>query len=80
MFGFAMSLEQRLAGWLAVVRAAVRGSPDPDGKAGAGGHAFRLAAPVCDLAVLAAFLAGDMYHVAIVRRSRPDGKWGTKGP
>jgi hypothetical protein len=73
-FGFAMSLEQRLTGRLAMVRAAVRGSPNPDGKALARSHAFRLAAPICDLAVLATFFAGDMCHVTIVRRSRPGGK------
>src|SRR5579862_4813994 len=47
--GDAMSLQQRLAIPLAVVRAAVRGSPHPGRKTRARGHAFRFAAPGCDL-------------------------------
>jgi len=58
----AVSRDQGLACRLAMVGATVRGSPDPDGKTPAGGHAFRLAAPGGDLAVLATFVAGDTCH------------------
>src|SRR6266571_9495264 len=73
--GHAVSLDQRLARRLAVVRAAVRGSPDPDGKTLSGGHAFRLAAPGGDLAMLATFFAPDTFHAVIVRRPYSCRKW-----
>src|SRR6266568_8461205 len=73
--GHAVPLDQRLARRFAVVRAAVRGSPDPDRKTLARGHALRLAAPGGDLAVLATFFATDTGHAVIVRRPCSCRKW-----
>jgi Transposase len=72
-----MSLKQRLAGRRAVIRTAVWSPPHSDGKPLARRHAFRLAAPSCDLAVLATLIARHVCHVAIIRRSWPPAKWGS---
>src|SRR5258708_4737383 len=73
--GHAVPLDQRLARRLAVVRATVRGSPDPDRKTLARGHALRFTAPSGDLSVLATFLASDTCHAVIVRRPWSCRKW-----
>jgi predicted enzyme related to lactoylglutathione lyase len=73
-----MSLEQRLAGRRAVVRTAEWSPPHPDGKSRARRHAFRLAAPCCDLVVLAPFIARHLGHAAIICRGRPSGNGDVK--
>ncbi len=59
----------------AVIRTAVWSSPHSDGKSLARRQAFRLAAPCCDLAVLATLIARHLGHAAIIRRGWSSAKW-----
>jgi len=72
--GHPMSLKQRLASRRAVIRTAVLSPPHSDGKSLARRHAFRLAAPCSDLAMLAPLIARHLCHAGIIRRGWPSGK------